>query len=82
MHNSKNIQEPQNHENDHDSIQDRLNGARHRYVVVDEPEENTLHYQNHQDPISAFCRNWTHFVRLIPAPYYLSARLLCPLDEV
>ena len=46
---SKDIQEPQNYENDHDSIQDRLNGARHWNEVIDEPEENTNHDQNHQD---------------------------------
>jgi hypothetical protein len=28
----KNAQEPQDHGNDYDSIQDRLNGARHRDV--------------------------------------------------
>jgi hypothetical protein len=49
MEQSKDIQEPQNYENDHDSIQDRLNGARHRYEAIDEPEQNTNHDQNHKD---------------------------------
>jgi hypothetical protein len=46
---SKNIQEPQNHTDDNDGIQDGFNGPRHRYVVIDEPEENTNHDQNHHD---------------------------------
>jgi hypothetical protein len=37
----KNAQEPQNHDNDYDTIQDRLNGSRHGNVIVDEPEKNT-----------------------------------------
>jgi hypothetical protein len=49
MEQSKDIEEPQNHENDHESIQDRLNGARHRNEAIDEPEKNTNHDQNHQD---------------------------------
>jgi hypothetical protein len=39
--NSKNAQEPQDNRNDHDGIQDRLDGARHRNESVDEPENNT-----------------------------------------
>jgi hypothetical protein len=45
--NSKNVQEPQDNRNDHDGIQDRLNGARHRYESVDEPENNTNHDQDY-----------------------------------
>ena len=45
MHESKDIQEPHNHHNDHDSIQDRFNGARHRNKAVDEPEKNAHHDQ-------------------------------------
>jgi len=49
MQNSKNIQEPENYNNHHDSIQDRLNRARHRYEAVDKPEENTHDDQGHQN---------------------------------
>jgi hypothetical protein len=41
MEKPKDVQQTQHHENDHDSIQDRLNGARHRNEALDEPEENT-----------------------------------------
>jgi hypothetical protein len=46
---SKNIQKPQNHDNDHDSIQNRLNGSCHRYVAINQPEENTHHDQDHYE---------------------------------
>jgi hypothetical protein len=46
---SKNIQEPQNYDNHHNTIQDRLNGSRHRYVAINQPEENTNHDQGHDD---------------------------------
>jgi hypothetical protein len=39
--NSKNAQKPQDNSNNNDSIQDRLNGTRHWYESVDEPENNT-----------------------------------------
>jgi hypothetical protein len=45
MHEPKNIQEPHNDHNDHDSIQNRLDGARHRNEAVDEPEKNPNHDQ-------------------------------------
>jgi hypothetical protein len=45
MHESKDIQEPHNHHNNDDSIQDRFNGARHRNKAVDEPEKNAHHDQ-------------------------------------
>jgi hypothetical protein len=45
MQESKGIQEPQDYTNDHDSIQDRLDGARHRNEAVDEPEKNPNHDQ-------------------------------------
>jgi len=48
MKKSKNIQEPQNHENDHDSIQDRLNGSCHWYEVIDQPEENPNHDEDQE----------------------------------
>jgi hypothetical protein len=43
---TKNAQEPQDHDNDYDSIQDRLDGARHGDVRVDEPEKNTNYDQD------------------------------------
>jgi hypothetical protein len=45
--NTKNAQEPQNHGNDHDGIQNRLYGTRHGDEPVDEPEKNTHHDQDH-----------------------------------
>jgi hypothetical protein len=45
MKESKDIQEPQDYKNDHDSIQDRLDGSCHRNEAVDEPEKNTHHDQ-------------------------------------
>jgi hypothetical protein len=48
MEKSKNIQEPQNYENDHDCIQDRLNGSCHGYEVINQPKENTNYDQNHE----------------------------------
>jgi hypothetical protein len=48
MKKSKNIQEPQDHDNDHDGIQDRLNGARHRYESIDEPEKYSNHDQGYE----------------------------------
>jgi hypothetical protein len=46
---SKNIQEPQNYDNDHNTIQDRLNGSRHRYAAINQSEENAHHDQSHYD---------------------------------
>ena len=37
----KNAQKPQNHDNDDDRIQDRLNGARHWDVWIDKPKNHT-----------------------------------------
>jgi hypothetical protein len=45
--NSKNTQEPQDNGNNHDGIQDRLNGTRHWYKSVDEPENDTNHDQDY-----------------------------------
>jgi len=46
MKNSKNIQKPQNYGNDHDNIQDRLDGSCHWYEAINQPEENTNHDQD------------------------------------
>ena len=45
--NSKNVQEPEDNDNDHDGIQDRLDRARHWDESVDEPENNTGHDQDY-----------------------------------
>jgi hypothetical protein len=49
MHESKDIQEPHDYTNDHESVQDRLDGARHRNEPVDEPEKNPHHDQGNYD---------------------------------
>jgi hypothetical protein len=49
MQESKGIQEPQDYTNDDESIQDRLDGARHRNEAVDEPEKNPNHDQDNYD---------------------------------
>jgi len=49
MENPKNIQEPQNYENDRDGIQDRLDGSCHRDETVYQPEENPNHDQDQED---------------------------------
>jgi hypothetical protein len=46
---SKNIQQPQYYANDNDSIQDRLDRSGHRYVAINQPEENTHHDQDHYE---------------------------------
>jgi hypothetical protein len=48
MEKSKNVQQPQHHTDDHDSIQDGLNRSFHWYEAVDQPKENTHHDQNQQ----------------------------------
>lgn len=49
VHESKDIEQPQNHADDDDGIQDRLDGTGHRYEVIDEPEENTDRNQDHDE---------------------------------
>ncbi|HUZ04605.1 MAG TPA: hypothetical protein VMU62_04555 [Acidobacteriaceae bacterium] len=49
MHEPKDIQEPHNDHNDHDKIQDRLNGPCHGNEAINQPEENPNHNQNHED---------------------------------
>jgi hypothetical protein len=45
--NAKNVQEPQDNANDHDGVQDRLNGTRHWYESINKPENNTNDDQDH-----------------------------------
>jgi len=47
-HQSKYFQEPHHHENDHDSIQDRLDGSCHGDETINQPEQNTHYDQNHE----------------------------------
>jgi hypothetical protein len=47
--NSKNAQEPQDNGNDHDGIQDHLDGTRHRDESVDEPEKNANYDKDHHN---------------------------------
>jgi hypothetical protein len=49
MKESKDIQKPQDYEDDRDGVQDRLDGSCHRDVTVDEPEENSSHDQDQED---------------------------------
>jgi len=48
MKKSKNIQEPQNYDNDRDGIQDRLDGSCHWDETVNQPEENPNHDQDQE----------------------------------
>ena len=47
MEEPKDFQEPQDYSDDHNRIQDRLNGARHGHEAVYQPEQNTHYHQNH-----------------------------------
>jgi hypothetical protein len=46
--NSKYLEEPQNHSNDNQGIQNRFNGSRHGNEAIDEPEKHTNHDQDHE----------------------------------
>jgi hypothetical protein len=41
MNHSENIKQPQDHTNDHDSVQDRLDAARHGDEPIHKPQKNT-----------------------------------------
>ena len=43
----KDIEKPQDDPNDHDGIQDGLDGPRHGNEAVHQPEQNTDYDQNH-----------------------------------
>lgn len=47
MKKSKDVQKPQHHANDHDRIQNRLNGSLHWYIAVDQPEQDTYDNQHY-----------------------------------
>jgi hypothetical protein len=46
MKQAKNIQDPQNHGNDHNAIQNRLDGSLHWDEAIHQPQENSHHDQN------------------------------------
>jgi hypothetical protein len=46
---SKDVQEPQNHGNDHNAVQNRLDLSLHGDEAIHQPQENTYHNQNFQE---------------------------------
>jgi hypothetical protein len=47
MKKSEYVQEPQDHGDHYDAIQDRLDRPLHRDEAIDQPEQNTYYDQNH-----------------------------------
>jgi hypothetical protein len=43
------IQEPQNHCDDYDTVQNRFNGSLHGNEAVHEPQKNTHHDENFKE---------------------------------
>jgi len=48
MKKSKNVEEPQDYADHHDSIQNRFDCRLHRDEVIDQPQQNTHYDENHQ----------------------------------
>jgi hypothetical protein len=48
MKQPKNIQDPQNHRNNHDAVQNGLDGSLHGNETIHQPQEDTHHDQNFQ----------------------------------
>jgi len=46
---SKNIQQPQNHGNHYDAVQNSLDGSLHGDEAIHQPQKNTHHDQNFQE---------------------------------
>jgi hypothetical protein len=46
---TKDIQEPQDDSNDHNAVQDGLDGRLHRDEAIHQPEQNTHSNQNFQE---------------------------------
>jgi hypothetical protein len=46
---AEDVQEPQNHGDHHNPIQNALNGPLHRYVVVHQPEKYSNYDQDHHE---------------------------------
>ena len=51
MKQSKYIQQPQNHGNDHDAIQNRLDGSLHWNETIHQPQQDTHYDENFQNLI-------------------------------
>lgn len=49
MKQSKYIQEPQHHADDHDCVQDRLDAAGHGNETINQPQEDSNYDQSYQD---------------------------------
>jgi hypothetical protein len=49
MEESEDVQQPQNHGNDHNTIEDGLDGSLHRNKAIHEPQENTHYDENFQE---------------------------------
>jgi hypothetical protein len=47
MEKSEYVQEPQDHGDHYDAIQDRLDRPLHRDEAIDQPQQNTYYDQNH-----------------------------------
>ena len=48
MEQPSNIKDPQNHGNDHDAVQNRLDGSLHGNEAIHQPQEDTHHDENFQ----------------------------------
>jgi hypothetical protein len=49
MEQPKNVQQPQNHGNYHDAVQDGLDGRLHGDKAIHQPQKNTHHNKNFQE---------------------------------
>jgi hypothetical protein len=45
----KNIQDPKNYRNDHDAVQNGLDGSLHWNEAIHQPQKNTHHDENFQE---------------------------------
>jgi hypothetical protein len=49
MKEPKDVQDPQNHGNHHDAVQDGLDGGLHGDEAIHQPQQNAHYYQNFQE---------------------------------
>jgi hypothetical protein len=49
MNEPEDIEEPQNYRNDHDAVENRLDGSLHGNEAIHEPEKDTHHNKNFQE---------------------------------
>jgi hypothetical protein len=49
MKEPEDIQDPQNHGNHHDAVQDGLDGGLHGDEAIHQPQQNAHYYQNFQE---------------------------------